>query len=107
MEHSSTHPFERLVASHARALSAQWDRAQQHGATPNLAELPENVLRTCIHALQPRSLEEGMACQALGWAWADGAGVAEWDDQFLEALAAKERLASFLQMLRHLRAPVH
>lgn len=99
--------FERAVSSQAASLGALWSACQAQQARSSIALMPEEALKTSVRALLPRTLTEGLACQELGWAWADGAGVAEWEESFLAQLARDDQLPHFLQMLQTLRESAH
>lgn len=95
------HPFEARVQSLVRCLGDGWATfSKPAGATAQ----PNELLQARIQQLQPRTLEEGMAAKELGWAWADGAGYAEWDAQFLLNLTREGLLGQFLAFLMHLRS---
>lgn len=102
MHTSSFQPsvFEQRIDSLAQTLARAWSTLLQQSP----AGTPVDAgVQARIQQLQPRSLEEGLAAQELGWAWADGAGFVEWDDSFLARLAVEGLQGQFLSFLMQLR----
>ena len=105
MQHSALGhtPFERQVTTLTQHWAALWQRLSVAIPAAAPGAMDTQALTARILQLQPRTLAEGMAAKELGWAFADGAGFAEWDHGFLAQLSRQGALTSFLGFLLHLR----
>jgi hypothetical protein len=100
--HSS---FELHILDLSQTLEASWRRHQDAHAAQQGSQQGsfshELWMHMGLHTGVPMgSFEQGLAFQHLGWAWADGAGAAEWEPAFLSMLQQTGLVVAFFDWLK-------